>query len=149
MQRHKLGWLITTTVLICTILGPFLGLFFYGVFVQKDPALVFAADIAGMPFLFYAFLIAGPIAFILSPGAVLVCIYLAKSKIIMTHPALWLLSAAIIGTTGGTIAALLLCLLGGGSNINLVKAGSGTGIVCGIVTGIIWWMFSEKRSSTV
>jgi hypothetical protein len=133
------------TILICTILGPLIGLFFYGIFIQHEPRLIFATDIGGVPLFVYALITAGPFGAIIGVLSIVLGVSLLKKK----RPQLinWLLASGFLGTVVGSLLGFVLFLIARQTESPIgpiVNVGALSGLMCGVLVGCVWRFFPPQ-----
>ena len=141
--------IVLVSVAMCVILGIPLGTFFFGV-LGGVPSLVLRQDIAGVPFLAYAFITVGPLGTIAGLAGGLLVVALVRAKQWNSQWPGWALVGAGAGALLACAIPLLLSVAGWsseeGSLVPMFGLFATTGALCGALLGGYGWLERQARN---
>ncbi len=148
MTRRRI---FIVSIVVCVLVGVPVGTVVVGV-LRGDRSLILARDIAGMPFIVYAFISAGPFAAI--AGVIGGAVLLALLGTERWNPKWygWVLTCAGCGLLAAVavIGAMSLVSLAQGSGLaplSMFTVGGLAGAFCGAVLGLYGWKLKRTGST--
>ena len=135
---------------IIVIFGPIIGTFFFGLFIQHDPLVVIARDIAGVPFITYSYITIIPFALPIGFVCCIVCYIYATRYGFRYGLRVWYKHFAIIGFIFGLICVSYPIILSlGDGNISLTfrwgLLGGLSGLSCSLIVCKSWYSAQINR----